>query len=28
LTPAEFAALKEREVQTPQEGETTDRLYL
>jgi len=28
LTPAEFAALKEREVQPPQEGETTGGLYL
>ena len=28
LTPAEFAALKEREVQPPQEGATTGGLYL
>ncbi len=28
LTPAEFAALKGREVQPPQEGETTGGLYL
>ena len=28
LTPAEFAALKERETQPPQEGEITGGLYL